>query len=119
MTATASLRTAVARPNPIRGPVARTRAVRPARRARPDAAAARRPWLRLTSAEYSAVKRLAKANGLKLTDAVRLGVLYLAARLDEDGAPPIVLGGSLMITEAPDPDDGLLPPKRRRDVRHS
>jgi len=92
-----------------------------AHRGRPPRAgerATKRVDLRLTPTEYDAVARLARANKVQLADALRLGVLYLAARLDEDGAPPIVLGGSLMITEAPDPDDGLLPPKRRNERRH-
>jgi hypothetical protein len=69
----------------------------------------------LTAVEYDAVARLARANGLSRADALRLGALRLAAELDEGGAPPLVLGGVLMITEAPDSDDGFLPPQYRGD----
>ena len=89
-----------------------------ARRGRPCRAgsrASRRVDVRLTAVEYSAVARLARANQLTLADAVRLGVLRLVAELDEGGAPPLVLGGSLLITEAPDSDDGFLPPQYRGD----
>jgi hypothetical protein len=75
----------------------------------------RRIDLRLTEAEYCAIERLAQANGLGLADAVRAGVLYLAASLDEDGDPPILLGGSMMICDAPSRED-FLPPKVRPDL---
>lgn len=66
--------------------------------------ATRRVELRLTEVEYAAVSRLADANSCKVADILRLGTVWLAAQLDEDGNPPLVLGGRVFITEAPSPD---------------
>jgi hypothetical protein len=55
----------------------------------------------LTPVEYSAVARLARANGLSLADTMRLGTLHLAAALEEGGAPPVILGGVVAIVAEP------------------
>jgi hypothetical protein len=70
----------------------------------------------LTAVELDAVRRFATANDLTLADTFRLGVLHLAALLDEDGDPPLVLGSTVVLVEKPLAE--LLPGLKKRRVRH-